>query len=203
MNAGVAKASQCVYSIRMSAANDDRSLPEQPSSTAEGELVPPDTPGTAALTIAPAGPLLVDAEMLLTGLRHLQERLPDYIHLTAREARGMGRAANLDEDFMNAGIQAATVWGDTKRFTGWTGEEMRQIADETRRWDDVERELRIVLKGISDGNLKRKNDLGNGILMVYLALGRLTKMDLKHLRPYYDEMKAAWLRSKRPKKKKP
>jgi len=164
--------------------------------------MPAGAPDEATLTIAPAGPLLVDAEMLLTGLRHLQQRLPDYIHLTAREARGMGRAANLDEDFMNAGIHAATLWGDSKRLTGWTGEEMRQVADETRRWDDVERELRIVLKGISDGNRKRKHDLGSAVLMVYFALGRLIKREVPHLRPYYEEMKAAWLRSKRPRKKK-
>ena len=151
---------------------------------------------------APGAPRLVDAETLLTGLRHLQQRIPNYVHHTPQEAREMGRAAHLDEEFLNAGIHAGTVWDETKQYIGWSGEEMRELADETRRWDDVERELRVMLKGIGDANRERKHTLGTAVLMLYMVLRRTTKYDLPHMRPYYEEMKTAWLRRKRGGKKK-
>ena len=144
-----------------------------------------------------AGVLLVDAEMLLAGLLQLKDRIPDYTHLTARESRGMGRTANLDPEFVSAGLHTVSSTPNAKEFWGWSGEELRQLADDARRWDDVERELRIVLKGITDANRKRKNSLGFAILFVYGLLRRLAKKrGTEWLRPYYDEMHAAWKRSR-------
>jgi hypothetical protein len=153
-------------------------------------IVPAGTPADL-LPIAPA-PLLVDAEMLLTGLRQLKDRIPDYVHLTPREARGMGRAANLDPEFVSASLHAVSSAPDAKTLFGWSAEELRQLDEDSRRWDDVERELRIVLKGISDANRKRKNTLGSALLIVYAIVRRIVKNPgMEWLRPYYDEMRAA------------
>jgi hypothetical protein len=172
--------------------------PQSPTGTpqpATTVILPPGAPGDL-LPIVPAPPL-VSAELLLAGLHQLKERIPDYTHLTPREARGMGRAANLDPEFVNAGVHTVSSWPDAKEMVGWSGEELRQLVDETRRWDDVERELRIVLKGISDANVKRKNELGSAILLIYAILPRLMKRaGTQWLRPYYEEMHAAWKRSR-------
>ena len=77
------------------------------------------------------------------------------------------------------------------------------MADDARRWDEVERELRVLLKGVSGANLKRRHELGVVILTIYEALRRTIKMrGMEYLRPYYEEMKAAWLRSRTAKRKK-
>src|SRR6185295_15584676 len=109
-----------------------------------------DTPSTNAVTIvespgtvAPAAPGLVTADMLILGLQQLRTRIPGFVHLTPHESRAMSRAANLDEDFANAGIHAASLWDEAKQMTGFTAAELRALADEARRWDEVERELRI------------------------------------------------------------
>jgi len=164
----------------------ERSSVESPAVIASEELV-----------VAPPGMRLVDAEALLAGLRQLRERIPDYVHLTPGESRGLGRTANLDPDFVNAGIHTVSSTPDAKEYWGWSGEELRQLADEGRRWDDVERELRIVLKGIADANRMRKNSLGFAILAVYELAGRLIKKpSAAWLLPYYNEMHAAWKRSR-------
>jgi len=156
------------------------------------------SPGSAGdLLRVPPAPLLVDAEMLVAGFRQLQARIPGYVHLTTPEARGMGRTAKLDPEFVSAGLHAASAWPDTKRLVGLSGEEMRDLDDEARRWDQVERELRIVLKGISDANLTRKNKLGRAILKLYWRLADgLKGRDIEWLRPYYEEMRKAWQRSR-------
>jgi len=105
-------------------------------------------------------------------------------------------AANLDEDFANAGIHAASLWDEAKQMTGYTAAELRELADEARRWDEVERELRIALKGITHANIQRRHRFGSAILLVYTALARLVTLpSYAHLRPYYEEMKRLYLRA--------
>jgi hypothetical protein len=153
--------------------------------------------------ITAAEPAVVTAEMLVLGLQQLHSRVPGFVHLTPREARSMSRAANLDEDFANAGIHAASLWADLKGMTRYTAEELREMADEARRWDEVERELRIALKGITHANIVRRHRFGQAILFVYTALARLTTLpEYFHLRPYYEEMKRLYLRATKARGKK-
>jgi hypothetical protein len=145
--------------------------------------------------ITPAAPLLVDAEMLIVGLRALQRRIPEYIQLTPREERTMLRAAHLDEKFLDAGVQAVDFWPDAKAVIGWTGAELRHESEEARRWDEVERELRIVLKGVAAANLKRKYRVGKAVLRAYAMLRAIVESQLRNyveLLPYFEEMKRAY-----------
>jgi hypothetical protein len=71
-------------------------------------------------------------------------------------------------------------------------------ADEARQWDEVERELLVLAKGVAAANLKRKHRLGRALLDIYAMLGSNLKRGFySELRPYYDEMKRAYLRRRK------
>src|SRR5215218_6862859 len=88
-----------------------------------------------AVTVAPASdplavvhtnpPVLADPEMLVEGLRYLQQRIPEFTHLSWQEKRSHARAANLDPEFIESGLQAADVWRDTKMLVQVGGDELR------------------------------------------------------------------------------
>lgn len=149
-------------------------------------------------------PLLVDARTLVEGLRYLQQRIPEYTQLSTGEARSMTRVAHLDPEFVEVGLQTAAAWDDTTAVLGRSAEALRRDADEIGNWDEVERELTVLLKGIAAANLKRKHRLGHAILKIYNVLRYSVDTHNRHLRPYFDDMKRAFLkRRKKPGKAEP
>lgn len=142
-------------------------------------------------------PRLVDAQMLVKGLRLLQQRIPDYTQLSPEEVRSLIRVAYLDPEFRENGLRAAEVCSHTKLLTGRSAEELRGEDAVIREWDEVERELTIVLKGISAANLKRKHHLGKALLKLYDYLRITVKRSERNLRPYFDAMKEAYLRRRK------
>jgi hypothetical protein len=96
--------------------SDDR----QTSAPPEGTLEPAETVATPVATdvLAPVEttpPSLAEPEMLVKGLRYLQERIPDFTQLSVREKRSHARAANLDPEFVENGLHAACVWRRRRR----------------------------------------------------------------------------------------
>jgi hypothetical protein len=162
--------------------------------------------GAAAASPAPSGdplavlrsdaPLPIDPKTLLAGLRYLQERIPEYMQLSVEERRSMTRVANLDSEFLDSGIRTVGAWDRATRMLGRSAEELRGESDEIRDWDDVERALIILAKGIGAANLKKKHRFGSAILYVYNVL-RITIRQNPHLRPYLDDMKRAFLRTRK------
>lgn len=150
-------------------------------------------------------PVLAGPEMLVEGFRYLQQRIPEFTHLSWQEKRSHARAANLDPEFIESGLQAAEVWHHTKIMVQRTAEELRQEQDESRRWDQVIVELRAIIDGIEAANLKRKHRLGTAILQLYRMIGiclRNRRPDDVYLRPYYENMKRAYLRTQQFRKRK-
>ena len=191
--------------------SDDQQPPDPPPTL---KLVPAETAATPVeatdvLALAQtAPPLLVEPDMLVEGLRLLQQRIPEFTHLSLEEKRAHARAASLDPEFIESGLHAAAVWLHTQRFVHRTGDELRQEHEETRRWDEVIREMRALTDGIEAANVKRKHRLGTAILLIY----RLLRTTLRgpndaYMRPYYENMKRAYLRTgrfrKRTKKEEP
>ena len=145
-------------------------------------------------------PSLAEPEMLVKGLRYLQQRIPEFTHLSAQEKRSHARAATLDPEFIESGLHAASVWRDTKIVVKRSGEELRQENEEIREWDEVIREMRALIDGIEAANVKRKHRLGRAILQIYRLLGiylHRSRPDDAYLRPYYENMKRAYLRTQR------
>jgi hypothetical protein len=183
-------------------ANDDRQTTSLPIVKAADEATDVLAPTHAS------PPALAKPETLVEGLRFLQQRIPEFTQLSVREKRSRARAANLDPEFIESGLHAATAWRDTKLLVHRTGEELRQEQEEIRRWDQVVVELRAITDGIEAANLNRKHRLGTAILMIYRLLGvycRNARPEHSYMRPYYENMKRAYLRtqhfSKKGKKK--
>jgi hypothetical protein len=191
--------------------SDDRQSSAPPVVTvvpAESAATP--VPVAGVLTLVDATPPMAQPEMLAQGLRDLQLRIPEFTQLSVQEKRSYARAANLDPEFLESGLHAASVWHGTRMFVNRGGEELRQEDEEIRRWDEVVRELRAITAGIEAANLRRKHRLGSAILMVYRILGatlRRSRPQDAYMRPYFETMKRAYLRtqkfSKRAKKDEP
>ena len=159
-----------LHNINMS--SDDPQTSTPPAVTVE----PAETAATPVATdlLAPlqtTPPSLAEPEMLVKGLRYLQERIPEFTQLSVREKRSHARAANLDPEFVENGLHAARVWRQTKMMVKRTGEELGEEQEEIRRWDEVIREMRALTDGIEAANVKRKHRLGTAILHIYRMLG--------------------------------
>ena len=165
----------------------------------ETSTPPAVTPATDVLApIETTPPSLAEPEMLVKGLRYLQERIPDFTQLSVREKRSHARAANLDPEFVEMGLHAAAAWRDTKKIVKRSGEELQEEQEEIRRWDEVVRELRALTDGIEAANVKRKHRLGKAILLIYSMLGIYVDgggSQDAYLRPYYENMKRAYLKT--------
>ena len=184
---------------------DDEPQPDDPSE--KKPAVPTnDVPELSPDSLVVAGdatPLaLANPVALIQGLRFLQQRIPGFTQLSVAEERSLIRVASLDADFIEAGIRAGSAWSETKGIIGRSGEELRYGADEIRQWDEAESELRVVLKGMSAANRKRRHRLGTDILSLYMILGETIHMESRrHLRPHYEEMKRAYQNRKRKRRK--
>ena len=184
--------------------SDDRQTSAPPAVT----LAPAATPVAATDLLAVAHtnvPPLAEPDMLVQGLRYLQRRIPEFTHFTWQQKRSHARAANLDPEFIESGLQAAAVWRDTKIMVERSAEELRQDQEEIRRWDEVVVELRAITDGIEAANLKRKHRLGTAILKIYAILEAYLRTDHPddvYMRPYYENMKRAYLRTQAFRKRK-
>jgi hypothetical protein len=187
-------------------ATDDRqtSAPVVTVAPAETDATP--VAATDLLTLVQTTPPpLAEPEMLVEGLRYLQQRIPEFTQLSVQEKRSHARAANLDPEFIESGLDAAAVWRDTKHVVKRSGEDLRQEHEEIRRWDKVILELRAITDGIEAANLKRKHRLGSAILQIYRILGvyfHRSRPEEAYMRPYYENMKRAYLRTQRFRKRK-
>ena len=151
-----------------------------------------------ARALATLDAAVADPQMLVDALIYVQERLPGFVVLPVRERRSMGNAGHLDPEFVEIGIQAATVFRGLKPMLRRSGEELREDQEEIRRWDEVERHLRAITKGIADANLRRKHQLGNLILTFYGILRTLTPdRAFSYLQPFYEEMQKIYIRTRR------
>jgi len=182
--------------------SDDRETSAPPVVTVE----PAETQATPVVTdiLAPvqtAPPSLAEPEVLVEGLRYLQQRIPEFTHLSVQEKRSHARAANLDPEFVESGLHAAGVWRKTKLIAGRSSEELGQEHEVIRRWDEVILEMRAVLDGIEAANLKRKHHLGKAILRIYRILSIFFRHDRPgedaYMRPYYENMRRAYLKTQR------
>ena len=176
--------------------SDDRQTSALPAVAVE-----PNDPLSPAPTTPHAEP-----ELLVKGLRYLQQRIPEFTQLSVQEKRSHARAANLDPEFVEAGLHAAAVWQDTELVVKRSADDLRQEHEEIRQWDQVIVELRALTDGIEAANVKRKHRLGAAILLIYRILGvyfqRRTDPEFAYLRPYYENMKRAYLRTQRFRKRK-
>ena len=152
----------------------------------------------AVVETTPPPPL--EPEMLVAGLRYLQQRIPGFTQLSVQEKRSYARAANLDPEFLESGLHAAAAWPDTKMTVRRSGEELRQEDEVIRGWDETILAMRAITDGLEAANLERKHRLGRAILHIYRMLGiycRHNISEVAYMRPYYENMRRAYLRTQK------
>src|SRR6185369_13739634 len=96
--------------------SEDRETSALPAVTVEpaGTAVTP-VAASDLLAVSPTSvPALAEPEMLVEGLRLLEQRIREFTHLSWQEKRTHARAASLDPEFIEGGLHAAAVWRDTK-----------------------------------------------------------------------------------------
>jgi hypothetical protein len=186
--------------------SDDRQSSATPVTVTTDETEATPVPAIDVLALVDTTPPPpVEPEMLVQGLRYLEQRIPEFTQLSVKEKRSRARAANLDPEFLEGGLQAAAVWRRTKRVVERSGEELRQEDEVIRRWDEAILAWRAVLDGLEAANLKRKHRLGTAILLIYHILGRYMRgnhPEEAYMRPYYENMKRAYLRTQKFRKRK-
>jgi len=160
---------------------------------------------TDLLALVQPAPPPLEPDMLVEGMRRLQQLIPEFTQLSAEEKRSHARAANLDPEFIENGLHAAAVWHQTELVVKRSGEDLRREHEEILRWDKVIVEFRAITDGIEAANLKRKHRLGLAILQIYRILRscfRYPRPEDAYMRPYYENMKRTWLRTQKFRKRK-
>ena len=122
--------------------------------------------GNPSQAVAAAETTLLTPEAVVEQLRVLQQQIPDFTQMPARERTSL-RAAHVNPAFAHAAINTIGA-SDTMQVTiGRKPEELFQDEAEIARWTAVEDELRKMLKGVSAGNLRRRHRLGLTALQTY------------------------------------
>jgi len=143
-------------------------------------------------------PQPLDPVRVVQGLRYLQQQIVNGEPLSVREARSKLRVANLDPVFLDTGVQAIDAGGEPDAAVGMTAEEISVERALARQWDDVQREIRVLSKAIDASNLRRKWRIGTAVLTMYYLLRRGSR---PHLSAYLDEMKRAYMRTRKKSRK--
>ena len=126
-------------------------------------------------TPIPAGtdpaPSPLGADELITQVRALRARIPDYVPLTTAEKKARVPVASLHQDFVVGSIQ---ITGASDRLQQVTGQDqtalLKDAADDVP-WSLAEEELRGLLEGVTATNLARRHRLGTAALVAY-GVGR-------------------------------
>lgn len=109
---------------------------------------------TAAADVPEAAPLT--PEEMVTQLRALLARVPGVPSLTQQERKLLLKNRSLPDAEVVASLDVARVSDRVTQAIGTTPEDARQLLDDAQNWGPVEREIRGVLKAVSDANLVRR-----------------------------------------------
>ncbi len=165
--------------------------------------IEPDVQVVIAEEVLPAAPITTDA--LIHACRLLQQRIPDFDQLSAEEKQRLVRVASLNPEFLAAGIEAMCVCDDYRAAVGYSGEELRELAAGIERKAELQREFQRLADGVGAALLKDRHRLGTAVLIFYSLLGGDLRRPLgttkRHMRPYYEDMKRAYMKNRKTRRK--
>jgi len=133
----------------------------------------------------------IEPEEFIQELRRLRARVPYYAQLTVSKKQSMIRVANLDEDFVQEGVNGVGTAKRVEISVGCTAEAMQQEIEASNRWIAAETELKATLQGVSGAILTRKYRIGLLVLQAYALIQRLVRIKGNDdLIPAYKAMKS-------------
>jgi hypothetical protein len=152
---------------------------------------PPNLPAGAGtnLTAEPGGEL--NAEGLIAELRTLRSRFEELTPLPKEQRKRVKRRLRtLSKPVVEASINVLGVLDILSQAIGQPLEEVRQLQDDSLRWDAVAEEVRAFLKSIESSNLVRHQRLAFVATQAYSLGSQLAKDPSKAvLVPHVEEVK--------------
>jgi hypothetical protein len=174
-----------------------------------------DDPEIEVTTIAPDAEVVIAEEVLsatpistdrlIEACRLLQQRIAGFDQLSVEERQQMVRVASLDPEFLTAGIEGMSACDDYRAAVGYSGEELRELSASIERQAQLQRELQKLADGVGAALLKDRHRLGEAVLVFYSLLGTDLRSPAgtrkRHMRPYYEDMKRAYMKNRKTRRK--
>lgn len=136
----------------------------------------------------PAKPALT-AEEMISMLRDMRERIPNFTQLTVATVKSMVPAASLHPDFVLGSIHVTGASPIVQQVVGVPQDSLLQDASDDDSWSLAEEEMRGLLKGLAAANLVRRHRLGKAALLAYNVSRQLIqKPENVNLIPHVEEL---------------
>jgi hypothetical protein len=144
------------------------------------------TPGTSTPDPAKLAP-----EAVIAQLRTMRSQIEDVAPLSKVQRKLVQRRLRvLPKTVVEASINVIGVLDNVSQAIGQPLDDVRQLQDDSLRWDAVSEEARAFLKGIEGGNLIRRQRLSLIAMQAYSIGTQLAKDPAKAvLLPHVEEVK--------------
>lgn len=134
-------------------------------------------------------------------LRVFGSQVPDIAPLTKEERKALRTFARIPRPVVRASVRVIGASDAVQQAVGQPEANVRQWIDDEEGWNEVEDELRALLKSVADANLVRRQRVGLAATRAYI-IGQQVARDPNNaaLRPHLDEVKRqkALTRRKKP-----
>jgi hypothetical protein len=144
------------------------------------------TPGTSG-----SDPAKLTADAVIAQLRTIRSLIDDVAPLPKAQRKLLKQRLRMQtKTVVDASINVIGVLDNVSHAIGQPLDEVRQLQDESLRWDAVADEARAFLKGIEGANLNRRQRLGLIATQAYTIGSQLAKDPAKAvLLPHVEEVK--------------
>jgi len=144
------------------------------------------TTGTPNAEPARPGP-----EAIIAQLRAMRSQIDDVAPLSKEQRKLVKRRLRVQpKTIVEAAINVIGVLDNVSQAIGQPLDEVRQLQDDSLRWDAVADEARAFLKGIEGANLNRRQRLALIAMQAYAIGSQLAKDPAKAvLVPHVEEIK--------------
>src|SRR3954454_8035844 len=136
-------------------------------------------------------PAKLSAEAVIAQLRILQSQIDDVAPLSKEQRRLVKQRLRMQsKPVIEASINVIGVLDNVSQAIGQPLDEVRQLQDDSLRWDAVADEARAFLKGIEGANLNRRQRLALIGTQAYAIGSQLAKDPARAvLVPHVEEVK--------------
>ena len=136
-------------------------------------------------------PGMLTAEAVIAQLRTMQSQIEDVAPLSKEQRRVVKeRLRRQPQHIVEAAINVISVLDNVSQAIGQPLDQIRQLQDDTLRWEAVADEARAFLNGIEGANLNRRQQLALIATQAYTIGSQLAKDPEKAvLVPHLEEVK--------------
>ena len=132
----------------------------------------------------------VRPDEVVATLRSLESVIPEFRQLTQEQIIALRRAATLRPDWVELATIAIGTCSTVQSAVATSYEELQTETQDIHRWEEVESQLRALLRGVECANLIRRHRVGLKALQVYGICKQLVRQpEHAKLQSIYEELK--------------